>query len=220
MQDRLGYFWVGQRGSNMTLTGKRLVGAAFAICSVTTATAAQRPMMPVPIGNPGTWITADDYPPEAVRANRSGRVVADVDVGSDGKVISCKVSESSGTTSLDLKTCEIVMERGRFNPATDLKGRPTAGTYHMPVNWLVPDSAPPIDLTSGKFEQVTEFESVIGTDGNIVSCRVITKSDAAQPDPCAKLVPGSPTYSTYVRNGQPSRTLVHYRYSAVAKPAD
>ena len=201
---------------------KGLASAVVIASTPMTAAIGQHSMGPAPAANPGSWITADDYPPDAIRNNRTGRVVAKVGINANGQVVSCIVLISSGTTSLDNKTCEIAIARGTFNPATDAKGDKISSTYLLPVNWQIPDHpAGVVDLSKGPKTAAMEVETVIGEDGSLVSCKTIVHSEAATPDPCAMAVIGSPTHTNYRLNGQPVRTTVRQRVSSTvtATPA-
>ncbi|MBY8827844.1 energy transducer TonB [Hephaestia mangrovi] len=79
-------------------------------------------LMPKPLGSPGAWFDPDSYPPTALRAGEEGSVRVKVAVDSDGVPIRCRVVQSSGYADLDQGTCDIVMRRGRFVPATDAAG--------------------------------------------------------------------------------------------------
>jgi protein TonB len=91
-----------------------------------------------PKGNPGNWATTNDYPSRALREERAGTTGFRVTVGTDGKVIDCSVTRSSGSPDLDEATCSNVRRRARFNPATDGNGQPTTGVYSSSVRWVIP----------------------------------------------------------------------------------
>jgi TonB family protein len=73
-----------------------------------------------------SWLSYKDYPTDALDANRSGNVVARLNVDVTGKVTGCAVVVSSGWGSLDKVTCKKALEKGRFNPAIGADGHPTA----------------------------------------------------------------------------------------------
>jgi protein TonB len=57
-------------------------------------------------------------------------------VGVDGRVKACEIIGSSGSRSLDRKTCEIMSERARFTPAMDAQGKPIESTFTPPpIAW-------------------------------------------------------------------------------------
>jgi TonB family protein len=91
-----------------------------------------------PLGNPGQYFGADAYPPEAIRAEEQGRVVATVDIDASGTATGCKATVSSGSTALDAKTCAIATTNVKYAPALDSRGRHVAGSYVLPVRWVLP----------------------------------------------------------------------------------
>lgn len=84
------------------------------------------------------WITPDDYPTEALKTESSGKVVAALTLDQMGRVSGCRVAVSSGTSSLDAKTCEVFTKRARFVPAQDQAGNPVTSTIVERVNWIIP----------------------------------------------------------------------------------
>lgn len=93
---------------------------------------------PTPRGNPGAWVSTNDYPSAALREEREGRVTFRATVGIDGRVSDCIVVQSSGSADLDEVTCTNVKRRARFQPATDAAGEPTVGEWSNFVNWSIP----------------------------------------------------------------------------------
>jgi len=67
-------------------------------------------------GNPGDWVTPDDYPPSALRNEEQGVTGFKLEIGPDGKVTSCSVTRSSGFSDLDETACRLLPRRGRFTP--------------------------------------------------------------------------------------------------------
>ncbi|HEY6868154.1 MAG TPA: energy transducer TonB [Novosphingobium sp.] len=91
-----------------------------------------------PKGNPANWATSNDYPSRALREEREGTTGFRVTVGTDGKVIDCSITSSSGSPDLDAATCDNVRRRARFAPATDGDGNPTSGSYANRIRWVIP----------------------------------------------------------------------------------
>jgi protein TonB len=91
-----------------------------------------------PKGNPGNWATTSDYPSAALREERQGTTRFRVTVGTDGKVIECTVTGSSGSPDLDATACAKIKARARFAPATDGEGQPTTGSYSNAIRWVIP----------------------------------------------------------------------------------
>ena len=96
------------------------------------------PKAAVPKRNPGNWATSNDYPSRALREEREGTTGFRVTIGTDGKVIDCEITRSSGSADLDEATCSNVRRRARFTPATDGDGNPTTGSYSNSIRWVIP----------------------------------------------------------------------------------
>ncbi len=91
-----------------------------------------------PKGNPGLWVTTNDYPQSAIRGREEGVVKFRLSVGTNGRVTGCEVTGSSGTEALDQAACAKLMLRGRFEPASDSTGALVAGSYTGAVRWQLP----------------------------------------------------------------------------------
>jgi periplasmic protein TonB len=89
--------------------------------------------------NAGEWITADDYPPSSIRTEESGTVQFLVKVGTDGRVLECKILASNASPTLDAQTCRLVTLRGRFTPARDKRRKAMIDTYTSRVRWTIPE---------------------------------------------------------------------------------
>ena len=87
-------------------------------------------------GNPGRYFNADSYPTEAFRQRVYGRVVALLNIGTDGTVVHCRIVSSAGT-ALNDGTCKVA-QRIRFKPARDKDGTALPATYLLPVRWVLP----------------------------------------------------------------------------------
>ncbi|HEY0596635.1 energy transducer TonB [Sphingopyxis sp.] len=88
---------------------------------------------------PGSWATNDDYPARAMREEREGTTGFQLTIGADGLPSACDIISSSGHGDLDATTCRLVMERARFKPGRDAKGKPTGGTYSNRIRWQIPE---------------------------------------------------------------------------------
>lgn len=89
-------------------------------------------------GNRAAWFSTDDYPASAIRAEEEGTVGVRLGLGGDGRVTSCEVITSSGSSALDLVTCRLYQKRARFAPARDKVGGAIASTYTDRVIWRLP----------------------------------------------------------------------------------
>jgi len=88
--------------------------------------------------NLAALLTADDYPAEAVQKGEEGAVGFRLEVGANGRVTSCAITQSSGSASLDSTTCRLMQTRARFTPALDSRGRPTADSLASRIVWRLP----------------------------------------------------------------------------------
>lgn len=82
----------------------------------------------------GNALSEDDYPSASRRAEEEGVVRVRYVVGTDGRVSSCEVVQTSGFPRLDEATCQIIQRRFRFNPA-ERDGKPVTETKTQPVRW-------------------------------------------------------------------------------------
>lgn len=97
-----------------------------------------QPKAAAPRTRPGEWANEDDYPAMELRMNHEGMVRFQLAIGTDGRVSSCTVTQSSGWPGLDSATCALVSRRARFTPAQDESGQPMAGSYSNAIRWVIP----------------------------------------------------------------------------------
>ena len=104
------------------------------------------PAPPVPVisqaaqakGDPHSWITNDDYPPEAVRQEQQGVSGIAWTINEQGRVENCHVVSSSGSQVLDDTACRLMTRRGRYSPAKDQAGNPIKQTASLRFRWVLP----------------------------------------------------------------------------------
>ncbi len=89
-------------------------------------------------GTPGEWVTPEDYPSADLRAENQGTTGFRLDVGPDGRVVTCTVTSSSGFPGLDAKACQMLQRRARFSPAKNAAGEGMAASYSNRVRWQIP----------------------------------------------------------------------------------
>jgi protein TonB len=92
-----------------------------------------------PKGNPGKWVTNEDYRPRWIAEELSGTARFTLSIDARGKVTGCTITRSTGHPSLDTATCDLVTKRARFDAARDGNGKPVAGTYSNAVTWRIPE---------------------------------------------------------------------------------
>jgi hypothetical protein len=93
---------------------------------------------PTPRGDAGTWVTNDDYPPAALRAEQQGIVSFVLLLDAAGVPLDCAPTSSSGSSLLDGFTCDLLMTRARFNPARNAQGILVPSTWRSRMRWELP----------------------------------------------------------------------------------
>ncbi len=144
-----------------------------------------RPVAPArPHGSPTDWVTNDDYPSAALRAEESGTVGFRLTIDETGKVSACEVTSSSGSQILDGTTCALFQRRGRFWPARDEAGNPVISSYSNRLRWEIPEE-PRVPLTS--WAAVLRF--TIGADSQLSSCSYqgYEAPDLTERSPCVAI---------------------------------
>jgi protein TonB len=87
-------------------------------------------------GDLRTLFGPDDYPASAQAAGAEGTSQAEITIGTDGRVIGCNITRSSGNSALDQATCNIIRRRAKYTPARDSNGNPTTDTIQTPpITW-------------------------------------------------------------------------------------
>jgi TonB family protein len=87
---------------------------------------------PVPQRRFQGLISSRDYPSVAFSRNQTGRVRTLLKIDATGTVADCTVIESSGAPLLDKRTCDIFLQRIKFDAALDENGKPVASSYVPP----------------------------------------------------------------------------------------
>ncbi|NML93176.1 energy transducer TonB [Novosphingobium olei] len=90
-------------------------------------------------GDPGSWITRNDYPTRAIREEWTGVTRLRLSIGTDGRPSGCEVTASSGHPELDTVACDRVTRRARFEPARSSEGTAMPGAYETAVRWVLQD---------------------------------------------------------------------------------
>ena len=83
-------------------------------------------------GDLRTLFSADDYPAAAESAGAEGTARASLTIGTDGRVTGCNITQSTGNSSLDAATCNVLRRRAKFTPARDSNGNATSDTISTP----------------------------------------------------------------------------------------
>ncbi|RYD29917.1 MAG: energy transducer TonB, partial [Sphingomonadales bacterium] len=91
-----------------------------------------------PRGSPQSWVTDDDYPAAALRAEQAGTVAFRLDVDASGRTTACTVTGTSGSALLDNTACSLLKRRARFNPAEDASGNKIPAAFNSRFTWKIP----------------------------------------------------------------------------------
>ena len=83
-------------------------------------------------GNLATLIRNEDYPDSAIEQGVTGTARARLEVGANGRVTGCTITQSTGNAALDRTVCRVLQSRGRFDPAKDQTGNPIGDTVNTP----------------------------------------------------------------------------------------
>jgi len=81
-------------------------------------------------------ILPSDYPRRLRENGIGGRVEFAFTVGTNGRVIRCTITRSSGVPELDALTCRLVQQRFRYRPSTDRYGRPISDEVEGEHIWV------------------------------------------------------------------------------------
>jgi TonB family protein len=95
------------------------------------------------------WITTDDYPAAALRAELEGEVTVAYAVSAEGRVTDCTIVRSSGVPVLDSTTCMLITTRARYSPARDHAGRPVSDSHIQRIVWTLPAEMPGAGFVAG-----------------------------------------------------------------------
>jgi len=168
-------------------------------------------------GDVARFFGPDNYPPEAIRRREQSRVVALLMIDTAGRVVSCKVTGSSGSSSLDKVTCDIALANVTFEPATDRRGWPIASSYTLPVRWVLPSGPQEVPVEMMKISATLTLS--IDEFGKVVSCRAqAVPADAAGPDPCDGFPADYQTEFLVKREGRPKGATIVRRMSQEITP--
>ena len=95
---------------------------------------------------PPEWVRGrirdSDFPDALAETGAGGTVGVRYTVWTDGRVVDCEITRSSGNRLLDATTCRLIRERFRFKPSRDRQGRAVAAAIVENHEWLV-EQLPP-----------------------------------------------------------------------------
>lgn len=149
-------------------------------------------------------ISSADYPPAAIAAHEVGTVVAAYRIAPDGTVAKCDIAQASGSDALDARTCEIILQRFRFNPARNAAGDAIEEWRTQKISWKLPVVADGYANASRKGELLV----YVTKDGSVDTCEVLKPSgDKAWDLKMCRLVASSQKFKpTLDFNGRPQKS--------------
>lgn len=92
-----------------------------------------------PRNDPSAWITTDDYRTSWITREMTGTARFRLEIAANGRVTNCTITGTTGHSSLDQATCQLLERRAKFQPARTGSGEPVAGSYESAVRWVLPD---------------------------------------------------------------------------------
>ncbi|MBD2840706.1 energy transducer TonB [Erythrobacter rubeus] len=95
---------------------------------------------PEPI-SPEQWMQPSDFVCPFSGCRDEGEVEFEAIIAADGRVVSCRILQSSGSDLFDKQTCRVLIGRARFEPARDARGNKVEGSFRSTVKWNVPEVA-------------------------------------------------------------------------------
>lgn len=87
----------------------------------------------------GGWVTDNDYRTPWINRGWEGTAGFRLQIGADGRVDSCTITDSTGHSALDEATCRLVQRRARFDPARNERGEAVSGSFSSAVRWQIPE---------------------------------------------------------------------------------
>lgn len=121
-----------------------------------------------PDENPGRWVSASDYPREALADRAEGTTRFTLTIKADGSIKSCTVTSSSGFPVLDKQTCRSLESNASFRPALDEDGNPIESEWSSAVRWNIPEQF----TFPFRAERTIQITLVQEKNGVVSSCKV------------------------------------------------
>ena len=93
------------------------------------------PLKQPPSGDVKNLFRAEDYPGIALVNEQMGAVSLVLLIDERGRVADCTVTQTSGVAALDMQSCALIKERGRFAPAVGQDDKPAKSSWLQRINW-------------------------------------------------------------------------------------
>ena len=91
-----------------------------------------------PRASPGTWVSASDYPSDALQRGAGGTAVVLLTINTNGDVNACRIVQTSGNPSLDTVSCQMLRLRAKYHPARGQDGQPVESQDIHRIRWIIP----------------------------------------------------------------------------------
>lgn len=91
---------------------------------------------PKPRSNPGSWISWGDYPETPLAKGISGMVRFRLHVDTAGLPTKCVVQAAFSDPAFKKVTCDLLMQKARFEPARSASGAPVESYWVSSVKWI------------------------------------------------------------------------------------
>ena len=178
-------------------------------------------------------VKAEDFPENALKERREGLARAVLALDKAGAITSCNIEASSGHADLDARTCILLKARATFEPALDIKGRPTPARISTGIDWRLPPPKsasiekvvsvpkPLIERALPKPENLVMIMTIDET-GKLVGCqrKMDSVETAAQREFCERALAHGPRFEPLLdTNGKPVAARVILRNSIEVSPA-
>ncbi len=171
----------------LTLLVAALTAPMPALGQVSVSGAPEMPPAPgikaraTPQTDPSQWFGKEDYPADALRAQAEGPVGFALAIDIDGRVASCTVLASSGSASLDQRTCTILTDRARFVAASRKNRKPSPDRWTGTVDWKISEEMRlkplPVSCTDCGLPWATFSELLVGPEPRGDPARWLRRSD-------------------------------------------
>ncbi|MBX7458065.1 energy transducer TonB [Qipengyuania sp. 1NDH17] len=141
-----------------------------------------------------------EYPSAALRNAEEGTVVMSIGIGTEGRVTSCQIEQTSGSQALDNAACSGMLRHAQYDPARNENGDTIATTMKQSIRYVLPDAssisprpydrAEPIDEEAWR-EKVfdSEFVAAIGKVGRGRAIYMLTLDENGKPTGCGMAYP-------------------------------
>jgi hypothetical protein len=85
-----------------------------------------------------SYVSARDYPAQAIREDVGGLTAVTMMIDEQGAPKECMVEQTSGIASLDVMACAVFLERAKFKPAVGVDGKPARSVLNTRIRWVAP----------------------------------------------------------------------------------